>query len=224
MLKAFTPVAVLIFSIFLGLEKLSYTETILILMICIGVATTSIGELQFSTIGFIFQIFGILAESSRLVLTNYILKEYKLDSLSSLYYIAPSSWIFLIFSFFIFEYNIFPFQQLYNLSFLSLLLLNGLVAFTLNIAVVMLINHTSALVLTLSGIIKDILLVILSVLYLGSPVTLMQYCGYGFTLFGLNLHTSWTISSLDEAALISFSTFTNWASSRLRLSEAAKQE
>lgn len=188
MLKAFTPVAVLIFSIFLGLEKLSYTESILVLMICVGVATTSAGELQFSTIGFIFQLFGIIAESSRLVLTNYILKEYKLDSLSSLYYIAPASWVFLTISFIIFEVNKFPVSQLADLTFLLTLLVNGLVAFTLNIAVVMLINHTSALVLTLSGIVKDILLVILSVLYLGSPVTLMQYCGYGFTLIGLNLH------------------------------------
>lgn len=188
MLKAFTPVAVLILSIFLGLEKLSYTESILVLMICIGVATTSVGELQFSTIGFIFQLFGIVAESSRLVLTNYILKEYKLDSLSSLYYIAPASWIFLTISFVIFEINKFPFDQLLNLTFIFTLILNGLVAFTLNIAVVMLINHTSALILTLSGIVKDILLVVLSVLYLGSPVTLMQYCGYGFTLIGLNLH------------------------------------
>jgi hypothetical protein len=52
----------------------------------------------------------------------------------------------------------------------------------------MLISHTSALVLTLSGILKDILLVFLSVLYLGSPVTPLQYGGYAWTLLGLNLH------------------------------------
>ena len=69
-----------------------------------------------------------------------------------------------------------------------MLLVNGVIAFTLNIAVVLLISNTSALVLTLAGIIKDIMLVFLSILIFGSPVTPVQYAGYGVALLGLNLH------------------------------------
>lgn len=42
--------------------------------------------------------------------------------------------------------------------------------------------------MTLAGIVKDILLVILSVAVFGSPVTPLQYAGYGVALLGLNLH------------------------------------
>ena len=125
MLKAFTPVAVLIFSYFAGLEKTSAMELYIVFIICVGVAITSAGETYFSWVGFIFQVWrvycwytlarimalceilfyctfllvilfqlfvqslGILAESSRLVLTNILMKNLKLDPLSSLYYIAP---------------------------------------------------------------------------------------------------------------------------------------
>jgi hypothetical protein len=73
-------------------------------------------------------------------------------------------------------------------TFIMIMLVNGLVAFALNVAVVLLIGNTSALVLTLAGIVKDIMLVCLSVVVFGSPVTPLQYAGYGVALFGLNLH------------------------------------
>ena len=38
------------------------------------------------------------------------------------------------------------------------------------------------------GIVKDIMLVVLSVVVFGSPVTPLQYAGYGVALLGLNLH------------------------------------
>ena len=85
MLKAFTPVAVLCFSFFAGLDKSSMMEVYIVAIICVGVALTSVGETFFSLTGFTFQSFAILAESSRLVMTNILLKELKLDSLSSLY-------------------------------------------------------------------------------------------------------------------------------------------
>jgi hypothetical protein len=69
-----------------------------------------------------------------------------------------------------------------------MLLLNGLVAFSLNIASVMLIAHTSALTLTLAGIVKDILLVFLSMTIFEAPVTLLQFMGYTVALLALNLH------------------------------------
>mmetsp|Transcript_13222 Transcript_13222/g.24391 ORF Transcript_13222/g.24391 Transcript_13222/m.24391 type:complete len:310 (+) Transcript_13222:123-1052(+) len=188
MLKAFTPVAVLIFSSLLGLEKPTFAELAIVVVICVGVALTSAGEAAFSMIGFTFQSLAILFESSRLVLTNILLKSLKLDPLSSLYYIAPMCSFFIGISFFVFEYDHLPWERLSEPSFLVMLAANGCVAFTLNVAVVMLISHTSALTLTLAGIFKDILLVVLSVLVFGSPVTPLQVLGYAVALAGLNLH------------------------------------
>ena len=50
---------------------------------------------------------------------------------------------------------------------------------------VFLIGSASSLVLTLSGVVKDILLVVGSVLLLGSTVTFVQLVGYGIALLGL---------------------------------------
>jgi drug/metabolite transporter (DMT)-like permease len=188
MLKAFTPVAVLIFSFFTGLEKTSCVELYIVMVICVGVALTSVGESYFSWLGFTFQSLAILAEASRLVLTNILLKQLKLDPLSSLYYIAPPCCAILAVLCLYFESADLPYDRMFTSDFLMIMLVNGLVAFTLNVAVVLLISNTSALVLTLAGIIKDILLVFLSVMIFGSPVTPLQYAGYGVALLGLNLH------------------------------------
>lgn len=188
MLKAFTPVAVLIFSYIAGLEQSTWMEVYIVTIICIGVALTSVGESFFSWTGFIFQALAILAESSRLVLTNVLLKELKLDALSALYYIAPLCSLFTGIACLVFEVQDLPWERMQTTDFSLIMLVNGFVAFTLNVAVVLLISNTSALVLTLAGIIKDILLVFLSVTMFGSPVTPLQYAGYGLALLGLNLH------------------------------------
>jgi hypothetical protein len=87
-----------------------------------------------------------------------------------------------------FEYPSLPWDIILTWRFAAIMLLNGIVAFTLNFAVVLLISNTSALVLTLAGIVKDILLVLLSMAVFHSPVTPLQYAGYAVALVGLNLH------------------------------------
>ena len=71
------------------------TEIYIVVLICVGVAIASVGETFFSWVGFTFQTLAILAESSRLVLTNVLLKSLKLDPLSSLYYVAPLCALFI---------------------------------------------------------------------------------------------------------------------------------
>ena len=188
MLKAFTPVAVLIFSYLAGFSKSKMAEVYIVSLICIGVAMTSVGETFFSWTGFTFQSLAICAESSRLVLTEVLLKEMKLDPLSSLYYIAPPCATLIGMLCLFFEFGELPFDRMMTPAFGIILLANGAVAFTLNVALVMLIGSASALVLTLAGIFKDILLVTLSVLIFGSPVSNLQYFGYAVALLGLNIH------------------------------------
>ena len=151
MLKAFTPVAVLIFSFIAGLEQPSYMEVGIVGIICVGVAVTSVGESFFSWTGFTFQSLGILAESSRLVMTNLLMKQLRLDPLSSLYYIAPPCAVLTGLACLIFESSDLPFERMQTTEFAMIMIINGMVAFTLNVAVVLLMSNTSALVLTLAG-------------------------------------------------------------------------
>jgi drug/metabolite transporter (DMT)-like permease len=204
MLKAFTPVAVLIFSFFSGLEKTSWPELGIVMIICVGVALTSVGESFFSWAGFTFQALAILAEASRLVMTNILIRHLKLDPLSALYYIAPICCVFIGIACFFFELRDLPWDRMMTLDFSLIMLLNGGVAFLLNVAVVLLIGNTSALVLTLAGIVKDILLVFLSIALFGSPVTPLQYAGYGLALLGLNLHKEYKKNPERIGQLLSY--------------------
>ncbi len=204
MLKAFTPVAVLVFSFFAGLEKTSCTELYIVTVICIGVALTSVGETYFSLLGFTFQSLAILAESTRLVLTNMLMRSLKLDPLSSLYYIAPVCAVFIGAACLVFEARDLPLARMQQADFIITMLVNGVVAFTLNVAVVLLISNTSALVLTLAGIVKDIMLVALSVTVFGSPVTPLQYAGYAVALLGLNMHKEYKKNPEKVSQLLNY--------------------
>lgn len=75
-----------------------------------------------------------------------------------------------------------PFREIDKVG-IPLLLLNGLVAFALNVAGVFLIDSAGSLVLTLSGVFKDILLITFSVLLLGSIITGTQLIGEPVTAF-----------------------------------------
>ena len=132
MLKAFTPVSVLLLSFLGGLESPSALQLLIVMMISLGVTVSAVGELRFNYIGFILQAIGIFSESVRLVLADRFLKDLKLDALSTLFYVAPPSLVFITVAFFLFEYETFPVERLMT-PFAGILLLNGLAAFALNV-------------------------------------------------------------------------------------------
>lgn len=202
MLKAFTPVAVLIAGSALGIEKPTVVQLGIVTSISLGVSITAVGELRFDMVGFLFQIGGIAAESARLVLADKVLKDLKLDSLSAIYYIAPVSFVTIATGFVLFESSRFPWYDAATVH-APVLLLNGVAAFALNIAIVLLISHTSALVLSLGGIFKDILLVLFSVMFFSAPVTPLQIFGYAIALASMNLYKDFKANPAEVSQKIS---------------------
>lgn len=184
MLKAFTSVAVLGMSIVMGLEKPNQRTMLIVVLISLGVAIASVGEVQFSMSGFISQSLAIMFEASRLVTIQKLLHGMKMDPLVSLYYFAPVCATLNALLIPLYEGKA-PFQEALNTLGPMILITNAGVAFCLNVAVVFLIGSASSLVLTLSGVVKDLLLVGGSILILGSSVTLLQIFGYAIALAGL---------------------------------------
>lgn len=148
-------------------------------MIGIGCAVAGFGELKYDIVGLACQLSAILvspilaysssrqAESTRLVLMELLLSHRKLGPLVAIYYYAPVSASgpspvpfmtpqvclgFLAVALPFIE-GTQPFLALPELGW-GLLLLNGAVAFGLNVAGVYLIQAAGSLVLTLSGILK----------------------------------------------------------------------
>ncbi len=186
MIKAFMPVATLFMSVAFGLRSANSTQLAIISLISFGVALASYGELNFSLIGFIFQATAILFESTRLVMIQVLLQGLKMDPLVSLYYFAPVCAAILAIAL-PFTEGIQPFFELQRLG-AFVLLSNASCAFALNIAAVMLIGAASSLVLTLAGVIKDILLIAGSCVILATQISGLQYIGYSFSLTGLVLY------------------------------------
>lgn len=198
MLKAGAPVAVLFISWLWGVQNPSLRKLLNVLLITAGVALTSVGELQFSFVGFIYQIAGIVFEGLRIVLIEVLVSGrgaddgnaaatpglQKMDPLVTLYYYAP---VCMVANFIVALFTELPRLQFADLQKVGLfiLMLNAVVAFLLNVSSVFLIGRTSAVVLTLTGILKNVLLVFVSMAIYGTSITVIQWFGYSIAVVGL---------------------------------------
>ncbi|KFX98902.1 hypothetical protein O988_04146 [Pseudogymnoascus sp. VKM F-3808] len=186
MLKATTPVAVLVTGWFFGIQKPNMRVLFNVSFIVIGVVLASFGEIKFVMIGFLFQCGGIMFEAVRLVMVQRLLNspDSKMDPLVSLYYFAPVCTVFNGLIALAWEVPKVTMPEIHKVG-LHNFALNAMVAFALNVSVVFLIGKTSSLVLTLCGVLKDILLVAASMMIWGTIVTPLQFIGYAIALGGL---------------------------------------
>lgn len=178
MLKASTPVAVLLASFAFRLEEPSVELCWYIVCIAAGVALACYGQIQLDVIGVVLQMAAVGCEALRLCLVNINLTSQgiKLSPIVFLYFVAPLCALSLLPAWLHYEAvhvcrnNFHPMRR----AGLLVLLLNASVAFLLNLATMALIKHTSALTLNVSGVFKDLLLIGWSVVVSGAIVTPVQ--------------------------------------------------
>lgn len=186
MLKATTPVAVLLAGWSLGVSTPNLRVFLNVSIIVVGVIIASIGEIKFVWVGVIYQIGGVIFEALRLTMVQRLLSsaDYKMDPLVSLYYFAPICALMNFVVAVIWEVPRCSMEEVYNVGLVTFFL-NGLCAFLLNVSVVFLIGKTSSLVLTLCGVLKDVMLVAASMAIWGTEVTGLQFFGYSLALGGM---------------------------------------
>ncbi|KAI0154346.1 triose-phosphate transporter [Xylariaceae sp. FL1272] len=186
MIKATTPVAVLLSSWTMGIAPVNLKQLANVSAIVVGVVIASFGEIKFVWIGFFYQLGGVLFEAIRLNLVQALLSsaEYKMDPLVSLYYFAPICAAMNGVVALIWEVPHVTLDQVYNVG-LFTFFLNGLCAFLLNVSVVFLIGKTSAVIMTLCGVLKDVLLVLASMAIWSTPISGLQTFGYSIALGGM---------------------------------------
>ncbi|KAI4721961.1 TPT-domain-containing protein [Aureobasidium sp. EXF-10727] len=185
MLKAAAPIAVLLATWMFRLSEPSLTAFGNICIIVVGVVIASLGEVQFNILGVGYQLSGIVFEATRLVMIQRLLSaEFKMDPLVSLYYFAPVCAITNGILALVFEASHMTWADFERVG-VFMLLLNAAAAFLLNFASLLLIGKTSSLVLTLSGVLKNIMIVFASMLFYHDTVTSMQFMGFAIALGGL---------------------------------------
>eukprot|EP00250_Pteridium_aquilinum_P027748 c3565_g1_i1 orf=346-1473(+) len=186
MLKALMPVATFLMAIICGTDKARCDLFLNMILVSLGVAVSSFGEIHFNITGTAYQVTGILAEALRLVLTQVLLqkKGLTLNPITSLYYIAPCSFLFLFVPWFLLEKPVMEAEQItFNFwIFFS----NALCALALNVSVFLVIGRTGAITVRVAGVLKDWILIALSTLvFPESKLTGLNIIGYAIALTGV---------------------------------------
>lgn len=95
MIKALTPLVLILFSCCIGLERLSSLQLLIVVLVGGGVLLCSIGESRFSGLGFAVQVAAVSADCMRMLLLDILFFDVPIDSLSLLYYMAPTTALFI---------------------------------------------------------------------------------------------------------------------------------
>ncbi|OIW29613.1 TPT-domain-containing protein [Coniochaeta ligniaria NRRL 30616] len=208
MLKAAAPVAVLFVAWVWGVENPTLRRVLNVCVVVLGVVLASVGEVAFSWTGVMYQIGGIGFEAMRLVMVQVLLSEDKgdgrkgasMDPLVGLYYFAPVCAVMNMLVAAMVEWPRFDPADVGRAGW-GMLFLSGVVAFMLNVASVFVIGKTSGLAMCLTGILKNILLVIASVVIWKTAITPLQFVGYGIACFGLVYYSlGWEQMAVQSAA------------------------
>lgn len=145
-------------------------------VVCVG------GDMQFVWMGLIVQLISQVAECSRLVMGECLLSGMKLDPLTYTMFAAPACLVgLLVGNLFVWDPEILPRIKLMW----QVLLPNASLAFLLNVIVATMIKETSAVGYILAGVVKDIVLVVISAMFFGEQVTHQQAGCFVLILMGI---------------------------------------
>ncbi|WOK96794.1 putative sugar phosphate/phosphate translocator [Canna indica] len=187
MLKALMPVAV--YSIGILFKKESFKSSFMLNMLSIsfGVAIAAYGEAHFNTTGVSLQLGAVAFEATRLVLIQILLtsKGISLNPITSLYYVAPCCFAFLLVPWSVVELPILRASTTPLRPDLLIFGTNSFCAFALNLAVFLLVGKTSALTMNVAGVVKDWLLIAFSWSVIRDTVTTINLFGYGIAFLGV---------------------------------------
>ncbi|CAL5338033.1 unnamed protein product [Camellia sinensis] len=189
MLKALMPVATFLVAVLCGTDKLRWDVFLNMVLVSVGVVISSYGEIHFNVVGTLYQVTGICAEALRLVLTQVLLqkKGLTLNPITSLYYIAPCSFVFLFVPWYFLEQ---PGMEVLQIQFnFWIFFSNAICALALNFSIFLVIGRTGAVTIRVAGVLKDWILIALStVIFPESTITGLNIIGYAIALCGVVMY------------------------------------
>lgn len=201
MLKAIMPVAVFLLGAAVGVEALSLQMLAIMSVISLGVVVASYGEIDFSWVGVIYQLGGVVGEALRLVCIEILLKRkgLKLNPLSMMYYVSPCSALCLFVPWVVLERPKMYLTERWNFDPL-ILSLNALCTFALNISVFLAISHTSAVTIRVAGVVKDWVVVLVSALvFIDTKLTFINIVGYGVAILGVAAYNRIKLKEVQDS-------------------------
>lgn len=155
----------------------------------VGVGLACYGDIYFTPLGFLLTLLGAFLAALKTVVTNRIQTSgLKLSPLELLYRMSPLALAqTLLYAYFTGELSrLETFAAAGNLGRreVAVLLVNGAIAFGLNVVSFAANRKTGALTMTVAGNVKQILTIVLSVVFWGLKVTRLNMAGIAVTLAG----------------------------------------
>lgn len=185
MIKAINPAAIYLIALAVQVETVSAKLAASVATVCIGVIVTVYGSLHFTALGVGCQILSVVIDSCRMVWTQRLMqsKGSSLEPLNIMSDIAPSAAIVLWMCVSCFEFSglVVDFRFFRHAPWL---LGSALLAFALNLTTLTYVSKTSALTLSVTGVIKDIFLITVAAFAFDTSVAAMQMLGYAIALCG----------------------------------------
>lgn len=195
MLKALMPATVFCVGCFLGTESFSWKSAANMAVITFGVALASAGEINLVPIGIAMQLASVLLESIRLALVQILMQRrgLNLNPVTTLYYVAPASGLFLLIPWSVLEASRLRDTVMLGQMTTSpwMLFASAACAFALNLSAFLLVGKTSALTMNVAGVVKDWLLIGSSSVFFHTPITNLNLQGYSIAFSGVCWY-NWT--------------------------------
>lgn len=185
--QAGAPVIIYILGISLGTEQLQAMQWMKIMVVCTGVLIASHADVSLTFTGFTLQAGSIVMDALRSCFLQKVLHSSKVDAspLITLAYVAPFAAAGLVVPMLLAEGpRIIQEYQDWK-SAIPFVCLSGILATTLNFVVFKIIKLTSALVTSLTGIMKDWICILAAMHLYGTLVTNTQWVGYAVAISGL---------------------------------------
>lgn len=185
MMKQGNVIIVYFFSLCFGLEAFQTKSVLVLGGVVLATVSTINGELNFSMVGFLIQGCCCFVESLKVVLQGILLAGTgkKLDPLSFVLIVSPVVFVFL--SFFVAAQFYFPHATGFELPSWRdferckwLLAANVLLAFALNVICALFLKYGSPIAFLLVNIVKDIMIVVVSSMFLGEVISQQQMVSF----------------------------------------------
>ncbi|XP_050414434.1 solute carrier family 35 member E3 isoform X2 [Patella vulgata] len=203
LIKAMTTPCIIMIQTNFYAKRFSYKILGTLIPITVGVIFNSYNDVKFNTLGIIYASIGVLVTSIYQVWVGTKQNELQVNSMQLLYCQAPLSALLLMIVIPFFE-PVFRFHGiLYNwsLSTLCVVLLSGIVAFSVNLTIFWLIGSTSPVTYNMVGHMKFCLTLLAGYFLFHDPLNLLQGVGVIITFSGVLLYTHFKIQESKTSAL-----------------------
>jgi len=186
---------VFLISCAVGLQSMNRLRMLLIICVLLSATVSVTGDVRFQPAGIALQAASSLAECSRIVMSELVIKGRKLDPLTYTYFMAPPCLMVLLVA------NVWHWesQTVTALARCShWVALNAMLAFFLNIVSVTVLKELSAMSFVFVGLIKNILIVMVSCAAFGEAITKTQCVAFAVTLSGVGI---WSFMKVSPASV-----------------------